>query len=174
MIKNGFTKTFSGGVEAAASSGGQIMPPVMGIAAFVLAALSTVPYSEVIIAAFIPAVAYFFSLLMVIFECRRMDIKAINNLTEEQKLTREDYKNLIMIAGPILVILILLLSSKDSVGQGFSAFIFGYNPNFLVSFAMDTGSLSECSWRPGLGRFLCGANACYPAISRSRDQKSPG
>ena len=130
MIKNGFTKTFSGGVEAAASSGGQIMPPVMGIAAFVLAALSTVPYSEVIIAAFIPAVAYFFSLfLMVIFECRRMDIKAINNLTEEQKLTRDDYKNLIMIAGPILVILILLLSSKDSVGQGFSAFIFGYNPN---------------------------------------------
>ena len=113
MIKNGFTKTFSGGVEAAASSGGQIMPPVMGIAAFVLAALSTVPYSEVIIAAFIPAVAYFFSLfLMVIFECRRMDIKAINNLTEEQKLTREDYKNLIMIAGPILVMLILLLSSK--------------------------------------------------------------
>ena len=105
------------------------MPPVMGIAAFVLAALSTVPYSEVIIAAFIPAVAYFFSLfLMVIFECRRMDIKAINKLTEEQKLTREDYKNLIMIAGPILVILILLLSSKDSVGEGFSAFIFGYDP----------------------------------------------
>ena len=34
-----------------------------------------------------------------------------------------------MIAGPILVILILLLSSKDSVGQRFSAFIFGYNPN---------------------------------------------
>ena len=54
-----FTKNLSGGVEAAASSGGQIMPPVMGIAAFVLAALSTVPYSEVIIAAFIPAVAYF-------------------------------------------------------------------------------------------------------------------
>ena len=128
MIKNGFSKTFSGGVEAAASSGGQIMPPVMGIAAFVLAALSTVPYSEVIIAAFIPALAYFFSLfLMVVFECRRMDIKAINTLTEEQKLTRYDYKNLIMIAGPILVILILLLSSKDTVGEGFSAFIFGYD-----------------------------------------------
>jgi TRAP-type uncharacterized transport system fused permease subunit len=41
MIKNGFKPTFAGGVEAAASSGGQIMPPVMGIAAFVLAALST-------------------------------------------------------------------------------------------------------------------------------------
>ncbi|MDA0238924.1 MAG: TRAP transporter fused permease subunit [Proteobacteria bacterium] len=128
MIKNGFRKTFAGGVEAAASSGGQIMPPVMGIAAFVLAALSTVPYSEVIIAAFIPAVAYFFSLfLMVVFESRRMNIEAVRELSEEQKLTREDWKNLLMIAGPMLLILILLLSTKDNVGVGFSAFIFGYD-----------------------------------------------
>ena len=128
MIKNGFRPTFAGGVEAAASSGGQIMPPVMGIAAFVLAALSTVPYSDVIVAAFIPALAYFFSLfLMVVFESRRMKIEAVRELSEEQKLTREDSKNLIMIAGPILMILILLLSTKDSVGTGFSAFLFGYD-----------------------------------------------
>lgn len=128
MMKTGFRPTFAGGVEAAASSGGQIMPPVMGIAAFVLAALSTVPYSEVIIAAFIPAVAYFFSLfLMVMFESRRMNIQAVKTLSEEQKLTGEDWKNLLMIAGPILVILILLLSTKDNVGTGFSAFLFGYD-----------------------------------------------
>lgn len=128
MIKNGFKRTFAGGVEAAASSGGQIMPPVMGIAAFVLAALSTVPYSDVIIAAFLPAVAYFFSLfLMVIFESRRMGIEAIRELSAEQKMTKVDFKNLIMIAGPILTILVLLLSSKDNVGVGFSAFIFGYD-----------------------------------------------
>ena len=128
MIKTGFKPVFAGGVEAAASSGGQIMPPVMGIAAFVLAALSTVPYSDVIVAAFIPAMAYFFSLfLMVVFESRRMNIMAVKNLSEDQKLTREDYKNLIMIAGPILVILILLLSTKDSVATGFSAFLFGYD-----------------------------------------------
>ncbi|MDP7601510.1 MAG: TRAP transporter large permease subunit, partial [Rhodospirillales bacterium] len=128
MMKTGFKPTFAGGVEAAASSGGQIMPPVMGIAAFVLAALSSVPYSEVIVAAFIPALAYFFSLfLMVVFESRRMKIEAVRELTEEQKLTREDKKNLLMIAGPILVILILLLSTKDNVGTGFSAFLFGYD-----------------------------------------------
>jgi len=128
MIKTGFKPTFAGGVEAAASSGGQIMPPVMGIAAFVLAALSTVPYSDVIVAAFIPALAYFFSLfLMVVFESRRMGIEAVRTLTEEQKLTREDAKNLVMIAGPILVILILLLSTKDTVATGFSAFLFGYD-----------------------------------------------
>ena len=43
MLKRGFTKVFSGGVEAAASSGGSIMPPVMGVAAFVLASLTSVP-----------------------------------------------------------------------------------------------------------------------------------
>lgn len=128
MMRNGFKPTFAGGVEAAASSGGQIMPPVMGIAAFVLAALSTVPYSEVIVAAFLPAVAYFFSLfLMVVFESRRNNIEAVKTLSEEQKLTREDYKNLLMIAGPILVILILLLTKKDSVGTGITGFLFGYD-----------------------------------------------
>jgi TRAP transporter 4TM/12TM fusion protein len=128
MIKNGFKPTFAGGVEAAASSGGQIMPPVMGIAAFVLAALSTVPYSDVIVAAFLPAVAYFFSLfLMVVFESRRMKIKAVGELSKDQMLDKRDWINLLMIAGPILVILVLLLSKKDSVGTGFSGFIFGYD-----------------------------------------------
>jgi TRAP transporter 4TM/12TM fusion protein len=130
MIRNGFKPTFAGGVEAAASSGGQIMPPVMGVAAFVLAALSTVPYSDVIIAAFLPAVAYFFSLfLMVVFESRHMKIEPVRQISEEQKLTREDWKNLLMIAGPILTILVLLLTKKDAVGTGILGFIAGYDPS---------------------------------------------
>lgn len=129
MMRTGYTPTFAGAVEAAASSGGQIMPPVMGIAAFVLAALSSVPYSEVIVAAFIPAVAYFFSLfLMIIFEARRLNLKAVGTISEEQKLTRRDWTNLIMIAGPILIILVLLLTKKDNVGTGLLGFIAGYDP----------------------------------------------
>lgn len=147
MIKNGFTPTFAGGVEAAASSGGQIMPPVMGIAAFVLAALSAVPYSDVIVAAFLPALAYFFSLfLMVIFESRRMKIRPVGTLTDEQKLSKTDWTNLLMIAGPILVILILLLSTKDNVGSGFLGWISGYDaavggelPWFLKLFQNSAG-----------------------------------
>ena len=108
MMKVGFKPTFAGGVEAAASTGGQIMPPVMGIAAFVLAALSSTPYSEVIVAAFIPALAYFFSLfLMVVFESRRIGMVPIGEITDEQKLTKRDKINLLMIAGPILLILLL-------------------------------------------------------------------
>ena len=130
MMRSGFAPTFAGGVEAAASSGGQFMPPVMGIAAFVLSALSTVPYSDVIIAAFLPALAYFLSLfLVVIFEARRANLKVVGKLTEEQKLTRRDWTNLLMIAGPILLILVLLLTKKDAVGTGFLGWIFGYTPD---------------------------------------------
>jgi len=60
MLKRGFSKVFSGGVEAAASTGGSIMPPIMGVAAFVMASLTGVPYREIIIAAAIPAILYFF------------------------------------------------------------------------------------------------------------------
>ena len=88
------------------------MPPVMGIAAFVLAALSAVPYSDVIVAAFIPAVAYFFSLfLTVIFESRRMNIRPVGKISAEQRLSRTEWTNLLTIIGPIVVILILLLTT---------------------------------------------------------------
>lgn len=119
MLKRGFSNIFAGGVEAAASSGGSIMPPVMGVAAFVLAALTVVPYSEVIIAAVIPALAYFFCLfLSVVFQARKQNIQAIGELTEDMNLDRQDLLNLLMIFGPILLILTLLLTTKEAIGCG--------------------------------------------------------
>ena len=119
MLKRGFSNVFAGGVEAAASSGGSIMPPVMGVAAFVLAALTVVPYSEVIIAAIIPAAAFFFCLfLSVVFQARKQGIEAIGELTDDMHLSRQDILNLIMIFGPILLILLLLLTKKEAIGCG--------------------------------------------------------
>jgi len=119
MIRRGFSKTFAGGMEAAASSGGSIMPPVMGVAAFILAALTAVPYREVIIAAAIPAVAYFFCLfLSSVFQSRKQGIQAIGEATPDMLLSRQDKFNLIMIFGPILVILFFLLTAKENVGCG--------------------------------------------------------
>lgn len=126
MIRRGFSKTFAGGMEAAASSGGSIMPPVMGVAAFVLAALTAVPYREVIIAAVIPAVAYFFCMfLSVVFQSRKQGIEAIGEATEEMILTRTDKLNLVMIFGPILLILFLLLTPKEAIGCGVLGSVFG-------------------------------------------------
>ena len=134
MLKRGFSKVFAGGVEAAASSGGSIMPPVMGVAAFVLASLTAVPYSSVIIAALIPAIAYFFCLfLSAVFQSRKQKITAIGKITEDMILVRQDYLNLIMIFGPILLILGLLLTPKDAVGCGLLGGLLGAERTFTDS-----------------------------------------
>ncbi len=126
MLKRGFSKLFAGGVEAAASSGGQIMPPVMGVAAFVLAAMTVVPYRLVIIAAIIPAIAYFGCLfLTVLFQSRKQGIEAVGEITEEMKMTREDWVNFAMIILPIMLIVVLLLTPKDSVGCGLLGGVLG-------------------------------------------------
>ncbi|MEM1045440.1 MAG: TRAP transporter fused permease subunit [Pseudomonadota bacterium] len=59
MTKLGYPRTLSGAVEAVASSGGQIMPPLMGAGAFVMVELTGVPYTGIMAAAFLPAVLYF-------------------------------------------------------------------------------------------------------------------
>lgn len=126
MLKRGFNKTFAGGVEAAASSGGQIMPPVMGVAAFILSAMTVVPYRQVIIAATLPAAAYFGALfLTVIFQSRKQGITAQRELTEDMHLTREDWLHLVMIFAPILLILMLLVTPKEAIGCGALAGMFG-------------------------------------------------
>ena len=59
MIRAGYRKDFAAGIEASASAGGQIMPPVMGAGAFIMAEILNVPYTTIAIAAAIPAVLYF-------------------------------------------------------------------------------------------------------------------
>ncbi len=126
MLKRGFDRRFAGGIEAAASSGGQIMPPVMGVAAFVLAAMTVVPYREVIVAAALPALAYFGCLfLTVVFQARKQGIDAVGEATEDMRLSREDKIHLIMIFAPILLILALLLTPKEAVGCGPLAGLWG-------------------------------------------------
>ncbi len=126
MLKRGFNRTFAGGVEAAASSGGQIMPPVMGVAAFVLAAMTVTPYREVIIAAIIPAAAYFGVLfLTVVFQARKQGIEAVGEKTPDMVLNRQDYLNLVMIFAPILMILFLLVTPKEAIGCGPFASLLG-------------------------------------------------
>ncbi|WP_257893314.1 TRAP transporter permease [Gymnodinialimonas phycosphaerae] len=122
MRRNGFSPQFAGGVEAAASSGGQIMPPVMGVAAFVLVALTAVPYTKVITAAFIPAMAFFFSIfLAVLFQARREKVEAMRTIPDDLLMVRQDWLNLTIIFVPILTILFLLLGNKDAFGESLLA-----------------------------------------------------
>lgn len=126
MLKRGFSRVFAGGVEAAASSGGSIMPPVMGVAAFILAALTAVPYRDVIIAAALPAIAYFLCLfLSAVFQSRKQNLSALGELTDDMRFTRTDLLHLCQIFLPILLILVLLLTPKDGIGCGPLGWLFG-------------------------------------------------
>ena len=80
MKKTGYKPEFAGAVEAAASTGGQIMPPVMGAAAFMMAELCGVSYLEVAKAALLPALLYYLALwVMIHFEARRRGLGLISS-----------------------------------------------------------------------------------------------
>ncbi len=76
MKKLGYSKNFAGAVEAAASTGGQLMPPIMGAAAFLMAEFVGIPYMEVVKAAVVPAILYFIGVFLgVHFEAKRKNLK---------------------------------------------------------------------------------------------------
>ncbi len=123
MIKRrGFSPAFAGGVEATASSAGQIMPPVMGAAALVMADITEISYIHIIIAALIPALAYYASLFTsVVFESRRLGIEAVSDLSDtdiDLAVHRQDYYNLILIVVPIATVVFALLSGFSPAGAG--------------------------------------------------------
>ena len=109
MKKLGYHKNFAGAVEAAASTGGQLMPPVMGAAAFLMAEFVGVPYIEIVQAAIIPAFLYFMGVwLGVHFEAKRSNLKGIprDQLPRLGTLLRERGH----LALPLIVIVYLLVS----------------------------------------------------------------
>jgi len=78
MKKTGYKPEFAAAVEAAASTGGQIMPPIMGAAAFLMAELTGTPYPVIAVAAILPAVLYFTGIfLMVHFEARKLGLEGM-------------------------------------------------------------------------------------------------
>jgi TRAP transporter 4TM/12TM fusion protein len=78
MKKTGYDKDFAAAVEAAASTGGQIMPPIMGAAAFLMAEMTEMPYSSIAVAAIFPAILYFSGIfLMVHFEAKKLGLKGL-------------------------------------------------------------------------------------------------
>lgn len=107
MKKAGYRPVFAGAVEAAASTGGQIMPPVMGAAAFLMADTMGVPYLEVCKAAVIPAFLYFFSILMMVdFEAAKLGLVGVPK--DELPRMKDVLKRLYLLL-PIVVLLVIMM-----------------------------------------------------------------
>ena len=123
MIKRrGFSPAFAGGVEATASCGGQIMPPIMGSAALVMADFTGISYLTIIVAALVPALAYYASLFAsVIFEARRLGVTAVPDADEGMEVAPQDFINLIMIIVPVTTVVLALASGLSPAGSGLMA-----------------------------------------------------
>lgn len=107
MRKAGFPARFAAGVEAAASTGGQLMPPVMGAGAFIMASYTQIPYVDIIAVSFMPALIYFLSVAFFVrIEAKRTGVQRIT--ASEYSLTQvllSGWHNLI----PLAVLVTLLI-----------------------------------------------------------------
>jgi TRAP-type uncharacterized transport system fused permease subunit len=111
MMKKRGTLPFAAAVEATASTGGQIMPPVMGAAAFILAQIVGVSYWEVAIAAAIPACLYYVALFFAVdFEAVRMGLRGLKG--DELPDVRKGLKLRIHLLVPLVVIIYYIVSGE--------------------------------------------------------------
>jgi TRAP transporter 4TM/12TM fusion protein len=112
MKKLGYRKEFAGGVEAAASTGGQLMPPIMGAAAFLMVEfIGGVSYWDIAKAAAIPAVLYFAGIwIMTHFEAKRIGLRG---LSDEEMPNRKEVLKKIYLLIPILTVIVLLVSGMS-------------------------------------------------------------
>lgn len=112
MKRLGYKKEFAGAVEAASSTGGQLMPPVMGAAAFLMVEfIGGISYWEIAKAAAIPAILYFTGIwIMTHFEAKRLGLRGLTK--EELPAKKEIMKDLYLLL-PIVAVLILLMSGMS-------------------------------------------------------------
>lgn len=135
MKKVGYKPEFAGAVEAAASTGGQIMPPIMGAAAFLMAEYMGIPYMEVATMAIVPALLYFASIFIAVhLEAKKMGLRGI----PREELPKASYllKNCYLIIPLVLLVWIVSAGIRTMAASAAisiaAAFVVGFI-NFLIT-----------------------------------------
>ncbi|GAB4525220.1 MAG: hypothetical protein Tsb0019_27240 [Roseibium sp.] len=121
--KSGFRPAFAGAVEAAASTGGQVMPPVMGVVAFFVAGQIGLEYRYIVVAAILPAIMYYAAtFLAVYFEARKHGISALPK-DQRPPLTGRDWIQCLVFVVPLGVLTFYLFSQPSVPKAGFYGFV---------------------------------------------------
>lgn len=144
MKSNGFRPQFAAGVEAAASTGGQLMPPIMGAGAFVMASYTSIPYSTIVSVSIIPAILYFLSVAFIVrIESVKHHVgEGIDLVVNKGKLISGGLAFIL----PLAVMIYLLMS--------------GVTPSFAASWAI--ASLVLVSWCTSLAAKVLGRENFEP------------
>jgi TRAP transporter 4TM/12TM fusion protein len=126
MKKTGYKPEFAAAVEAAASTGGQIMPPIMGAAAFLMAELTGISYPVIAVSAILPAVLYFTGIfLMIHFEAKKLGLKGL------PPESIPHFGRLLFVKGYLFLPVIVLVTLMS----------FGFTPAYAACFAILTAFL---------------------------------
>ena len=135
MKKTGYKPEFAGAVEAASSTGGQIMPPIMGAAAFLMAEYMGIPYIEVAAKAVVPALLYFTGIFITVhLEAKKLGLKGI----PREELPKWSYlaKNCYLVLPLVLLVWLVSTGAKTMAVSAaisiFGAFVVGFI-NFLFT-----------------------------------------
>lgn len=113
MKKTGYRPEFAGAVEAAASTGGQIMPPIMGAAAFLMTEYVNEPYGEIAVRAILPAVLYFLGIFIAVhLEAKKSGLKGIprSELPRFSQLIKKVY-----LLAPLVILVYLVTSNTNTI-----------------------------------------------------------
>jgi TRAP transporter 4TM/12TM fusion protein len=156
MKKAGFKPHVAGATEAAASTGGQIMPPIMGAAAFIMAEYTGIPYAEIILIAIIPAALYFLGVMLSVhFDAKR------NGLGGLPRHLLPSWKSLLKRADLILPLVIIVWMMLDGFSPARSA-LWGVAAAFALSFLRKSTRLGFM----GIVKTLeAGARTALPVIA---------
>lgn len=130
MKRVGYPAHVAGAVEAAASTGGQLMPPIMGAGAFLMAEFTNTSYLEIVKIAAVPAILYYVTVLMFVhFEAQKLGLKGLpkDQLPKAWEVIKENLHFLF----PIVVLISALMSHVSPMRAGFLAVVSTYAASFI-------------------------------------------
>jgi TRAP transporter 4TM/12TM fusion protein len=141
MKKVGYHPRSAGGIEAAASTGGQIVPPIMGAGAFIMAEVTGIPYTDIAIAALIPAALYFLSIyFMVDLEARR---EGMSGLSKDQLPVFSQMIKQVYLFLPIIILVSTLFMGYSVIRAGTLAMVSAAVVSWLTPYRMGIRALLE-------------------------------
>ncbi len=141
MKKVGYRPQTAGAVEAAASTGGQIMPPIMGAGAFIMAEITGIPYTEIAVAAIIPAVLYFVSIyFMVDFEAAKLGMRGMR---EDELPKFRDMARRVFLFLPIIILISALFMGYSVIRAGTLATAAAAVVSWFTPYRMGLKSVSK-------------------------------
>src|SRR5690554_188774 len=130
MKRVGYKSHVSGAIESVASCGGSVLPPVMGVGAFVMSEMAGIAYADIVIAAILPAALYFLSIFFVVdFEAAKRQLKGLSK--EDLPDLKQTLKASLLLLIPLVVLVYFLVFAKVSVTR---AALFAIAATVVVGF----------------------------------------